>query len=305
MQNKIFENYVHKCPVCGAELDSNNKYCQYCGANLEELNAQYHDAEKQIHEARQDIQEAKEKIARGQATLTAAKKSNKNVWKKIVFIIIGIFVAQLVLAIGAGLIMSAVELSFENAKEEFCQELLNADVDTVTAPAFDISKYDFVEYGKSNAAGEIEQCENIYKIPFRNTDYDNTCIFTGNIVFQANVLEEIYGYQDDNLNFYADNCRLYVRWDVTSYYDDSTDFLSIFDKKDFEDIKRVENLVVGDVEFECYVRSRYYDEYTLVANPYRDCFIVIEISPRYNDVELDVENISQYIKHIEVNHKIQ
>lgn len=305
MQNKIFENYVHKCPVCSAELDADSKFCQYCGANLSELNSQYYDAEKQIHEARKSIEEAKENIARNQATLTTAKKSNKNVWKKIVFIIIGIFIAQLVLAVGVSLIMSAAELSFEKAKEEFCQELLNEDVDTVVVDEFDVSQYDFVGYGKSNAAGEIEQYENLYKIPFRSTDYDNTCIFTGNIVLQANVLEEIYGYQDDNLNLYADNCRFYVRWDVDKYYDESTDFLSIFDKNDFKNIKRVENLVVGDVEFECYVESVYYDEYTLIANPYRDCFIVIEVSPRYNDVDFDIEDIAKYFKQIEVNHKIQ
>ena len=72
MAEKIFENYINKCPVCGAELDSESKYCAYCGANLEELNTQYHDNEKQIYDAQEDIKEAKERIE------TREVKFNKN-----------------------------------------------------------------------------------------------------------------------------------------------------------------------------------------------------------------------------------
>lgn len=306
MSNKIFENYVNKCPVCGAELDSNSKYCAYCGANLEDLNVTYHEAEQQIHEARADIQEAKEKIQEREAQFKAAKKSNKNIWKKIVIVALCLFIGQFVLAIGVSLIFSAVEVSFEKDKEEFCAELLNEDVDTITAKDFNVNDYEFVGYGKSNIAGELLFSDDYLSIPMRTANYENTCIMQGEIIVDREGLEEIYTFKDDEIGMYFEDYRLRISTDIVEYYDKSTDFLYMYEREDFDNIKRCDDFVVGDVKFECFVDYSYStEEYKLIANPFRDCFIVIDIENRNYDKELDFEDVVEHIKLIEVDHTIQ
>lgn len=305
MAEKIFENYINKCPVCGAELDSESKYCAYCGANLEELNTQYHDNEQQIHDAQEDIKEAKERIETREVKFKEAQKSKKNIWKKVVMIAACLFFGQLVLALIVSGIFALTESAFEADKEEFCQALLNKNVDTIEADDFNYEDQAFEKFGKSNAAGEIEFTEEFLKMPFRASNYDNTSIFSGNIVFKNGNVDEIYTFRDDSLNMYFEECRVSVNWDVASYYEDSTDYLTIFEREDFENIERLDNYQVGDLTFECYVDRSYTDEYIFVASPYRECFIVIQLEDRDYDSSMSFKEALSYIVGIQTEYAMQ
>ena len=306
MSDKIFENYIDKCPVCGAELDAHNDHCAYCGAKLEVLNTEYHNVEQQIHDARADIQEAKELIENREVKYKEAKKSRINIWKIIVIVCLVLIAIKIAIVVGAGMIMASVESEFDRDRAAFCQELLSKDVGTIIAEDFNESEYEFVDFGKSNVAGCIQQSENYLKFPFRSSNSSNTLIVNGNVIIDADKLDEIYTYKDDMTSTYLDDCRILISWYATQFYENSTDFLDIYDREDFENITRCDNYVVGDITFECYLSTRYStEEYILVANPYRDCFIVIEIENRRYNEKFDFEDAINHIIHVQAEYSIQ
>ena len=79
----------------------------------------------------------------------------------------------------------------------------------------------------------------------------------------------------------------------------------IFEREDFENIERLDNYQVGDLTFECYVDRSYTDEYIFVANPYRECFIVIQLEDRDYDSSMSFKEALSYIVGIQTEYAMQ
>lgn len=293
MQDKtIFNNYQPKCPNCGADLDSDHKFCPFCGQNLEELNVQYRNNEEIIADAIEGIDNAKQRLEQREYQYRTSKK--KTIGSKIlkwILIAIGI---QIVFGIISVIAFSIYDSNFNAKVANLKTELSEQTVDVVEIAPIDVTDVEFVDTDKQAAAGYIQESENVLKIPFfAEGGYNNQGVFKGYIYLSKDGLEEIRRFDADSIYLAYENFFLTIRPTNTSYYEKPFDLISIYDMEELKATQRLNDVMLGDVTFEQY---RVDDTYYIIASPYHGCFIECRSDTGFGEDEVGIEDVFKVVR---------
>lgn len=293
MQNKrIFENYKDKCPICGGDLDSTHQFCPYCGSNLSSVNQEHRDNESIIAEAIDDIDEAKRKLAYREKQYRDNKRGKDSLFAKIAKWIVIFGIVNFALLLIIGLIITAVEDAQEQKIEEFKQSLLAQDVDIEKYNEIDLDDYDFLNTNKQSSAGYIQEADGVFAIPFYSDLYSSNGIFKGTIYIDSDNFDEFSLIYEDRISIYYNDCYLSISTN-DGYYQYTVDALPLYDKERIEMTRRLDNIKIGDIVFECYQVS---EDFVMVSNPFADCYITIEGSPSYDNDNFEFDDMMKVLR---------
>ena len=277
MSNKqIFNNYQAQCPYCGGSLDASHIYCPYCGVNLQDINKPYRDDESTIANAIDDINSARQRIENRETQYEATKKGARfGKIAKWIFILLGLNFAFLIIV---GVIMGIAESVDAKKVEEYKQQLAAQDVSTKEFDVLEIDDLEFKNTEKRLSIGYVQETDDVLAIPFYD-DFTNKSVFEGTVYIDKDGFDEFGSIYEDRSTIYFEDYSLHIEVE-NGYYDQTTDMLPAYNYGDFKVISRTNNILLGDLLFECYETEH---GYAMIANPFESCYISIEIKDSYDD----------------------